>query len=207
MNPSEVSTYNTIALGPNASIYAYYAKRIVATTATLTGNCLDVGCGGGYLGLALARITPLDFIFFDQSPAMLQCAEDNITNFDCRSRARTLHGRVQAIPLTDDSIDLVVSRGSVPFWDDLATAFSEIYRVLRPGGHAYVGGGLGDPKTRAETEERMRRHHPEWQNKDRRPPHHDNEHYQRALTAAAIDPFAVNRSDEGLWITFRKGQS
>ncbi len=204
MNVSEVTTYNSIALGVNASIYAYYANRIVAATGITTGNCLDVGCGGGYLGLALARITTLEFIFFDQSPEMLQCAEENIANFGRRLHARTLHGRVQAIPLDDASVDLVVSRGSVPFWDDLATAFGEIHRVLRPGGCAYIGGGLGDPRTRAEVEERMRRQHPEWQNKDRRPPRHDNQHYIEALTAAAIDPFAVNRSDEGLWITFRK---
>ncbi len=205
MNPSEVKSYNTIALGINASIYEYYAKRIVAATGTVTGDCLDVGCGGGYLGLALAQITALDFVLLDQSEAMLQCAEGNIVNFGFQSRMKTLQGQVQAIPLMDSSMDLVISRGSVPFWTQLMTAFGEIYRVLRPGGQAYIGGGLGDPKTRAETEERMRRDHPEWQSKARRPPRHDNEYYQRALTVAAIDPFMVNRGDDGLWITFQKG--
>lgn len=205
MYPSDVHTYNEIALGMNAPIYAFYADRIVAHTGLTTGNCLDIGCGGGYLGLALAQITALDFVLFDQSPEMLLCAAENIAQFGCQSRVRTLRGQVQAIPLTDASIDLVVSRGSVPFWDDLATAFGEIHRVLRSGGYAYIGGGLGDPKTRAEVEERVRRQYPEWRQKARKPPHHDNQHYSGALQAAGIQPFAVNRSDEGLWITFRKG--
>ena len=63
-------------------------------------------------------------------------------------------GSVQDIPLEQDTIDLAISRGSVPFWEDLPTAFAEIHRVLAPGGQAYIGGGLGDPKTRALVEKR-----------------------------------------------------
>ncbi|MDD2465889.1 MAG: class I SAM-dependent methyltransferase [Desulfobulbus sp.] len=204
MQPKDVLLYNEVALGVNAPIYTYYATRIVTRTGIVNGRCLDVGCGGGYLGLALARITSLDFVFFDQSPEMLACAEENITRFDCATRARTLHGRVQAIPLEDDSIDLVISRGSVPFWDDLPTAFAELHRVLRPGGQAYVGGGLGDPKDLDKIEKQRLLAHPHWKNKGHRPPHHDNQHYTDGLTQAGILSFAVNRSDEGLWISFSK---
>lgn len=206
MKASEVGTYNQVALGINAPIYAFYAGRILAQTGIASGDCLDVGCGGGYLGLALAKLTTLDFHFLDQSPEMLCCAEENIAFQGLISRARTLQGQVQAIPLPEASVNLVISRGSIPFWDDLPTAFREIYRVLRSGGCAYIGGGLGDPKTRAEVEKRMRHQHPEWHQKRRRPPQHDNRHYIDALTEAGIDPFAVNRSDEGLWITFSKGK-
>lgn len=204
MQPNDVLLYNEVALGVNAPIYAYYAERIVAETGVAEGRCLDVGCGGGYLGLALARITALDFVFFDQSPEMLACAEENIIRFQCGKRARTLRGRVQAIPLEDESMDLVISRGSVPFWDDLATAFSEIHRILRPGGRAYIGGGLGDPATRAEVEKQRELAPPQWRSRASRPPHHDNRHYADALTRAGVHPFAVNRSDEGLWISFSR---
>lgn len=159
------TAYNEAALGVNAPIYAYYADRIVARTGVVAGTCLDLGCGGGYLGLALARITALNCVFLDQSPEMLACAEENIVEFGCAHRARTLRGQAQSIPLADSCVDLAISRGSVPFWDDLAAAFAEIHRVLRPGGHAYIGGGLGDPSTRAEMEERRRRLYPQWRKK------------------------------------------
>ena len=205
MNASEVRTYNTVALKINAPIYAYYAGRILEKTDIDSGTCLDVGCGGGYLGLALAGITRLDFIFFDQSPEMLCCAEENIIVNGLTPRARTLRGRVQAIPMAEASVDLVISRGSIPFWEDLPMAFGEIHRVLKIGGRVYIGGGLGDPATRAAMQERMNREYPEWRQKRHKPPQHDNSHYSDALEAASIDSYSLTRNDEGLWITFQKG--
>lgn len=204
MEASAVFTYNRIALDINAPIYEYYAGRILERTGTGSGICLDVGCGGGYLGLALARITALHFIFLDKSPEMLGCADENIAANGLKARAATLLGEVQTIPLPDSSIDLVISRGSVPFWDELATAFREIRRVLKPGGQAYVGGGLGDPKQREAVREHMKKEYPEWQKRESSIPRHDNRHYSDALEAAGIDSFSLSRGDEGMWIVFCK---
>lgn len=204
MHQTDVQTYNEMALEVNAPIYTYYAERIVERTGIIKGCCLDVGSGGGYLGLALAKITSLDFVFLDQSPAMLACAEKNIICFGCRTRARTLLGRVQAIPLRETTIDLVVSRGSLPFWDNLPTAFGEIHRVMRPGGYAYIGGGLGDPARRDDMEQQLLRRYPKWRSANGRPAQRTNQEYRAALHGAGIDPFWLNRGDEGLWITFCK---
>jgi len=154
--------------------------------------------------MALAKLTDLDFLFLDQSQEMLRCAENNIAAGGLTTRARTIRGIVQAIPLTDASVDLVISRGSIPFWEELPKAFVEIHRVLKSGGCAYIGGGLGDPLTRDSIEEQMKQEYPEWKSKQHRPPRHDTKHYADALAAAGIDPFTVTRSDEGLWIEFRK---
>ncbi len=204
MEASKVPTYNEVALKMNAPIYTYYASRIHAKTGITSGSCLDVGCGGGYLGLALAKLTDLEFLFLDQSPDMLRHAEENIAAGGLKARAQTIRGMVQAIPLADASMDLVISRGSIPFWEELPRAFGELHRVLKSGGYAYIGGGLGDPLTRDAIEERMKREYPHWQNKKHKPPRRDNQHYADALAAAGIHPSSVTRSDEGLWIEFRK---
>jgi len=47
------------------------------------------------------------------------------------------------MPLPSESVDLVFSRGSIFFWDDPAQGLQEVYRVLRPGGEAMIGGGRG----------------------------------------------------------------
>lgn len=75
---------------------------------------------------------------------------------------------------------------------------------MRPGGQAYVGGGLGDPAMRAELERRRNRLHPEWGTKNRRPPQRADREYIDALQSAGIDLFRIDRGDDGLWITFRR---
>jgi len=50
----------------------------------------------------------------------------------------------QYLPFRDNYADVIVSRGSFQFWDDKQKAFSEIYRVLKPGGIAYIGRGFSD---------------------------------------------------------------
>jgi SAM-dependent methyltransferase len=47
-------------------------------------------------------------------------------------------GDVAALPLPDDSVDLVTSSFSVHHWPDAVAGFSEVHRVLRPGGRAII---------------------------------------------------------------------
>ncbi len=46
------------------------------------------------------------------------------------------------LPFRDNYADIIVSRGSYHFWEDKVRAFSEIYRVLKPGAVAYIGRGF-----------------------------------------------------------------
>jgi ubiquinone/menaquinone biosynthesis C-methylase UbiE len=46
------------------------------------------------------------------------------------------------LPFRDNYADIIVSRGSYHFWEDKVRAFSEIYRVLKPGAAAYIGRGF-----------------------------------------------------------------
>jgi SAM-dependent methyltransferase len=198
--------YNAIAEGPFAPLYPYYAGQIVAKTGIRTGIGLDAGCGGGHLGFALAAITSLQLHLLDQSPEMLQLAQKNIAARELGRRMQTLLGTVEAIPLPAESVDLVVSRGSLPFWEDLPRAFGEIYRVLKPGGHACVGGGLGTPEMRQKIQAQMR----EW-NRDPSgregagfPRQRDVNLYLEALATAGIRDCAVARRDDGTWVEIRK---
>jgi len=204
MDAREAGVYNQVALGPNAPMYAYYAERILSATGISEGVCLDVGCGGGYLGLALAGISALDFIFVDQSVSMLRHAEQNILDQDLGHRAVTLHARVQSLPLPEASVDLVISRGSVPFWTDLPLAFREIHRVLRPGGKAYVGGGLGPKELRERAAAAIQGVAPDWFGKPHPHSRRDSRAYEDALEAAGVSDFMVTRGEVGTWIEFTR---
>ena len=142
--------FDSIARGVNAPIYDYYAKLFKEKSGITKGVCVDVGAGGGYLGLSIAAITDLDIIFLDIDANALETAKKHIIEDGLEKRAKTLLADVHDIPLPDNSADLVVSRGSLWFWDDPGKAVKEIYRILSPGGKAYIGGGKGSPETQKE---------------------------------------------------------
>lgn len=146
--------FDITARGINAPIYDYYAGLFKKDSGITKGVCVDVGAGGGYLGLSIAAVTDLEIIFLDIDPGSLEIAQKHITEEGLEKRAKTLVADVHAIPLPDNSADLVVSRGSLWFWEDPAKAMKEIYRILAPGGKAYIGGGKGSPATQEEIEKR-----------------------------------------------------
>jgi ubiquinone/menaquinone biosynthesis C-methylase UbiE len=198
-------SYSVIADEVFAPLYPYYAEMIVNKTGIRAGECLDVGCGCGHLGLALAEAGAFKVCSLDCSAEMIGRTAANAHARGLSARVRTLQADVEAIPLPTDSFDLVVSRGSVPFWNNLPAAFNEIRRVLKPGGHAYVGGGLGPKHIREKIECNMRRREPgsRWSEAERIP-RRSVEEYELGLRLAGIADAIVDRGDEGTWVRFVK---
>ena len=130
----DAQQFDTIARTVFAPVYPLIAKQIMHHTGITSGTCLEIGCGPGYLGAALAGKTDLYLLFLDQSAAMLELCERTIDENDLRGRAGLLPGDVGSLALPDGSVDLIISRGSIFFWEDLPRAFGEIHRVLKPGG-------------------------------------------------------------------------
>ncbi len=137
------SQFDHIARTIYAPVYPVIADQIIEHTGITSGQCMDVGCGPGYLGAALACKSDLYLLFFDQSDDMLTLCERTVDANGLRGRAGLLPGDIGSIALPDGSVDLIISRGSIFFWDNLPQAFSEIYRVLAPGGKTFIGGGFG----------------------------------------------------------------
>ncbi len=141
---------NLIAKLAFAPIYPYLAQQIRDKFGITNGICVDLGSGPASLAIAIARITDLTIYSLDIQPEMISVARQNIAEAGFSSRIRAVTADVCRMPFEDNSVDLMVSRGSIFFWEDRVTAFREIYRVLRPGGVAYCGGSLGDDTTRAQ---------------------------------------------------------
>lgn len=187
-----------------APIYPVLAEQIVFTTGITSGRCLDAGCGTGALGIALARITDLHITFFDQSEEMLNLASDYSTQHDLDPRSTFLQGDIHHIPLNDNDVDLVISRGSSPFWDDWAKAYGEIHRILKPGGMAYIGGGFGNRELRDSIVATMSKNNPDWRNsfKDRLKP--EREALPNILSALSLSSYRFIDDDSGFWAVFQK---
>lgn len=97
---------------------------------------LDLGAGTGDLSFAAAgrgaRVLAIDL-----SPGMLAVLGRRRTAAQ-RSRVVPVVGNGEHLPLPDASVDRIVSGFTVRNVGDLARAFGELRRVLRPGGRAVV---------------------------------------------------------------------
>ncbi|MFA7012276.1 MAG: class I SAM-dependent methyltransferase [Desulfobacterales bacterium] len=205
----DAEKYDRIARMVFSPVYPLIADQIIARTGVTQGVCMDVGCGGGYLGAALARSSKLYVHFFDRSEEMLAIAKRTIAQNNLQERADTLQGDVAAIGLPDGSVNLAVSRGSVFFWEDLTQAFREIHRVLAPHGWAYIGGGFGSRELKESIEREMSSRNQEneqFRNKGRRNLGPETRsRFETALQTAGIDSFSILHGDDiGLWLVMRK---
>lgn len=131
-----------------APIYPLIARRLLELAGISRGRCVDLGCGGGHLGLALAELVTNEITLLDSNPYALELATQRIKEAD-RARIAALCADVHAMPIADASVDLVISRGAMWFWDK-ERSLAEIRRILAPGGAALLGGGYGSPSLKAE---------------------------------------------------------
>ncbi|MDD2444413.1 MAG: class I SAM-dependent methyltransferase [Desulfotomaculaceae bacterium] len=197
--------FDKIAREVFAPVYPVIAEQIKHKTGIIRGTCLDIGCGGGYLGIAMAGITELDVYLFDASQEMLKIAAGNIAGRGLEQRIQTLPGDVHKIPLDDNSIDLVISRGSVFFWRDRQKAFQEIHRVLKPGGVAFIGGGFGTTALKEQITSVMEKRNNNWREKLKKNIGENAvEGFAETLRKAEISPFEIDRNEAGLWIIIRR---
>jgi SAM-dependent methyltransferase len=97
---------------------------------------LDVGCGTGALCAAIVDCcSPSRVAAVEPSEGFLETARENLAG-----RVALEHGSATAIPLEDDSVDVVVSGLVLNFVPDHRAALAEMARVTRSGGTvaAYV---------------------------------------------------------------------
>ena len=105
---------------------------------------VDLGSGGGGVALALLESLPdTVMVLVDPNAKALGNGLQAARACGFRGRVVAVLGAAERIPMPDDSVDVVVSRGSFYFWKDRAQGLRDVRRILRPGGRAMIGGGLG----------------------------------------------------------------
>ena len=188
-----------------APIYPVIAQDIIDRFGITEGTCIDLGSGPATLAIAIAARSNLSVIALDFSGDMHEIASRNIEKAGLSDRIRLLCGDVHDIPLADDTADLIVSRGSMFFWDDIHTAFREIYRVLKPGGKTCIGGGFGNKELRDAISAEMIRRNPDWKEFNRKNISPENvERFRTMLNEIGVPSFEILHGDKGFWIVLSK---
>lgn len=97
------------------------------------GEALEIGAGTGYFSLNLLQAGAIErATATDISPGMLATLQENAARL--RLGVRTAAAEAETLPFGDESFDLVFGHAVLHHIPDLAQAFSEFGRVLRPGG-------------------------------------------------------------------------
>lgn len=106
------------------------------------GIGIDLGSGPGDLILQLAPRTSMHWINADISPYFFSYFFRMADAAGISHRVSAIYADACDMPFRDNYADAIVSRGSYQFWPDLEKGLSEVYRVLKPGGVAYIGRGF-----------------------------------------------------------------
>src|SRR5437763_7050220 len=100
---------------------------------------LDLGCGAGTDSLVAAqmvgeqgRVTGIDM-----TPQMLAKARSAATDL-AEANVEFVEGEAERLPFADKSFDVVISNGVIDLIPEKDAVFSELHRVLAPGGRMQI---------------------------------------------------------------------
>ena len=173
------------------------------------GIGIDIGGGPGDLVIHLVKRTKQ--YYWINSDINTWCAQpfaENALKENVSHRMGFIFADACLLPFRDNYADIVVSRGSYQFWSDLEKGLSEILRVLRPGGVAFIGRGVSPTMPEDEVRklaETGKIGGPKYD------PDKDGERFRNLMQKLGIEQFEVIRHkaedsnlNYGVWLEFRK---
>lgn len=97
---------------------------------------LEIAPGPGYLAIELAKLGDFHITGLDISDTFVSIARANAAQ--AAVQVDFQHGNASDMPFADESFDFLVCTAAFKNFTQPARALDEMYRVLKPGGHALI---------------------------------------------------------------------
>lgn len=138
----DAQKWNNLYVQPHKSVEAIsfrqrrdYTVQETLAYVTVSSQVLDLGCGSGpVLSKLVDSPLNLNLTGIDYSQDMLDLAAKNLPE----NRVTLRQGDCEHLVFDDDSFDCVICLGVISYAESIEKAFSEIQRILKPGGIAFV---------------------------------------------------------------------
>lgn len=140
MNIEDLKSVNSLW----ARVYPYLAGQVMRSYRRTEGNVLELGSFAGGISFELAeKYAKLRLTIADERADYLQHLRNELYRRGLSSRIKLVNTDLDSLSFPGAGFDLVILRGAFFFIMARPQILDEIYRVLRPGGLGFVGGGYG----------------------------------------------------------------
>lgn len=125
-------------------IYPHLALQIIENYQRDFGMVLELGPFSGGISMALARLYPkLNITIADESPEVLKYLRQEISRSGLSKKIFVSKTNLNQLAFDSAQFDLAIFRGAFFFLHNEKYLLQEIFRVLKDGGIAFIGGGFG----------------------------------------------------------------
>ena len=131
----------------------YMAAQIMAGYGRREGAALELGPFGGGISMELKKQYPqLDITIADEQPQTVEFLKQKIADSAFAGRISVQQTDLNRLAFPDERFDLVIMRGAFFFLRDKTSLLDEVFRVMKKGGFAFIGGGHGKDVPRSITD-------------------------------------------------------
>lgn len=122
----------------------YMVAQIMEGYRRDSGTVLELGPFSGGIAIELARLYPkLEITIAHESPDVVEYIEKKLSASGLAQGIAVKKTDLNNLAFNDCQFDLVIFRGAFFFLGEKENLLREIFRVLKKGGFALVGGGHG----------------------------------------------------------------
>jgi SAM-dependent methyltransferase len=124
-------------------IQPFLTRQVEELYGRRNGNILEIGPFSGLIFALVQKKVGQSFSIAAFPKAAIPMYRQEARKHGLEDRVRIIESDSSLMGIADDSVDLAIFRGALFFPSLFRVDFEAIYRVLRTGGIAFVGGGFG----------------------------------------------------------------